>query len=98
MNEDRFLKCIVDSNRRRILELISPGEKCVSELVEQSGMEQSLVSHHLKSLRDCGLVKSRRQGQNILYSISSSDIVDLLTLIRDISNSIEEFAEGRECD
>lgn len=98
MNEDRFLRCVVDPNRRRILKVIGPGEKCVSDLVEQTGMEQSLVSHHLRSLRDCGLVKSRRQGQKVLYRVSSSNIVDLLAQIRDTSNSIEELAEGQECD
>ncbi|MCK5291226.1 MAG: helix-turn-helix transcriptional regulator [Thermoplasmata archaeon] len=97
MNEDSFLKCIVDSNRRRILMFVGQGEKCVTELVELTGMEQSLVSHHLRSLRDCGLVRSRRHGKKILYNTSSSDIVDLLSRIREVADSVKELAEGREC-
>lgn len=97
MDEDKFLKCIVDPNRRRLLELIGPGEKCVSELVEETGMEQSLVSHHLRSLKDCGLVRSRQHGRKVLYEVSSPDIVDVLNRIREISGRIEELAKAREC-
>ncbi|TET12064.1 MAG: transcriptional regulator [Candidatus Thorarchaeota archaeon] len=97
MNEDRFLRCIVDSNRRRILMFVGQGEKCVTELVELTGMEQSLVSHHLRSLRDCGLVRSRRHGKKVLYSTSSSDVADLLSRIREVADSVKELAEGREC-
>lgn len=97
MNEDRFLRCIVDSNRRRILMFVGQGEKCVTELVELTGMEQSLVSHHLRSLRDCGLVRSRRHGKKVLYSTPSSDVADLLSRIREVADSVKELAEGREC-
>ena len=76
---------------------VGQGEKCVTELVELTGMEQSLVSHHLRSLRDCGLVRSRRHGKKVLYSTSSSDVADLLSRIREVADSVKEMAEGREC-
>ncbi|MFQ6128707.1 MAG: ArsR/SmtB family transcription factor [Thermoplasmata archaeon] len=98
MNEERFLKCIVDTNRRRILTVLGNDEKCVNDLVGRTKMEQSLVSHHLRSLRDCGLVKSRKEGKKVMYRVSSAEIVDLLERIKDFSSTIVELAGKGECD
>lgn len=97
MDENTLLKCIVDANRRGILVLLGDGEKCVNDLVKRTKMEQSLVSHHLKSLRNCGLVKSRKAGKKVLYRIASPEIVDLLVRIKDVSSTIIELAEEKEC-
>ncbi|MFQ6107443.1 MAG: ArsR/SmtB family transcription factor [Thermoplasmata archaeon] len=98
MSEERFLKCVVDANRRRILTILGLGEMCVGDLVEETGMEQSLVSHHLRSLRNCGLVRSRKDGKKVLYRVSSSEITDILERIRSVSSTIRELAGQEECD
>ena len=98
MGEGGFLKCIADANRRNILNVLGSDEKCVNNLVEETKMEQSLVSHHLRSLRNCGLVKSRKEGKKVLYRVSSPEITDLLSRIKDVSGAISELAGRYECD
>ena len=98
MSEERFLKCVVDANRRRILTILGNDERCVNDLVERTKMEQSLVSHHLKSLRNCGLVERRKKGKKVLYRVSSSEIIDLLERIKEVSSTVVGPAERGECD
>jgi len=65
----RSLKALCDANRIRILEILSTGEHCVSELVERLAIDQPKVSHHLAILRAAGIVRSRREGRHINYSL-----------------------------
>jgi ArsR family transcriptional regulator len=68
-----LLKVVADSTRLRLLSLIasSPdGEVCVCDLTEPLGLSQPTISHHLKVLREAGVVVSERQGTNIVYSLS----------------------------
>ncbi len=65
----RSLKALCDVNRIRILEILVKGEFCVSELVEKLAIDQPKVSHHLAILRSAGIIRSRRDGRHINYSI-----------------------------
>ena len=60
----RLLKALSDPTRLRILSLLSrhEGEVCVFEIVESFTLEQPTISHHLRILRDAGLVDSRKKG------------------------------------
>jgi DNA-binding transcriptional ArsR family regulator len=95
MTEERFLKCIVDTNRRRILTVLGSREMCVNDLVEKTNMEQSLVSHHLASLRNCRLVDSRKDGKKVLYRVANPKITDLLNRIKDVSDTVSPIGQ---CD
>lgn len=63
------LKALCDVNRIRILEILVQGEFCVTELVERLEIDQPKVSHHLAILRSAGVIRSRRDGRHINYSI-----------------------------
>src|SRR4051794_22695323 len=63
-------RALGDETRLLLLELLSPGEQCVGDLMDQTGLGQSLVSHHLRTLRDAGLVHTRRDGRWIYYSLA----------------------------
>ncbi len=64
------LRALGDKSRWHICQiLLSHNEVCVGELVDKLGISQPLVSHHLKALRQVGLVKTRRQGNWIFYSL-----------------------------
>ena len=69
-----FLKIISNENRLRILCIIKTGPKCVCDIWENLELSQNLVSHHLKTLKDLGLVKSKKQGLKIFYSINLKNI------------------------
>lgn len=98
MNEERFLKCIGDNNRRQILECVSNTEKYVNEIIDQTQLEQTLVSFHLKALKNCGLVKSRRDGKKIMYSVSTPEILKIIGSIKNLVGKITEIQECEECE
>ena len=68
----KALKALSDSNRIRILEILVTGEYCVSDLVERLQIDQPKVSHHLAILRSANVIKSRRDGRHINYSLRSA--------------------------
>ena len=88
MKTNTLLKCIVDDNRRNILKFLGKQEKCVCEIVEHLNLEQSLISHHLQILKECGLLQSRQNGKNILYKITDHKINNVLKQIDEISSKI----------
>ena len=63
------LKTLADTTRLSILRLLMNGPCHVSELNLVLGLEQSLLSHHLKVLRDQGFVNATRDGKAVLYSL-----------------------------
>lgn len=64
-----YFKALSDETRLRILRLLAREEKCVCELMDELKMSQSAVSHHLKILKQAGLVKDSRDGKWIFYSL-----------------------------
>ncbi|MGB4592466.1 MAG: metalloregulator ArsR/SmtB family transcription factor [Coriobacteriia bacterium] len=56
------LKALADENRLAIVRMLADGEHCVCDLATGLDLSDALVSHHLKRLRDAGLVKTRRVG------------------------------------
>ncbi|QIL46902.1 winged helix-turn-helix transcriptional regulator [Vagococcus coleopterorum] len=74
----QFYKALSEPTRLRILTILSESEKNVSSIVAEIGLEQSAVSHQLKILRDANLVKTRREGKGIFYSLSDDHVVDIL--------------------
>ncbi len=64
------LKALADETRLRILESLLVEEKCVTELVQELKCPQPHVSHHLRILRDSGLVEGLREGKQVCYRIT----------------------------
>lgn len=80
MNEEELydlaelFKVFGDSTRIRILDVLFQSELCVSDLSNTLNMTQSAVSHQLKILKQSKLVKCRREGKSILYSLADSHV------------------------
>lgn len=75
---------LADPSRcRLVMALIEAGELCVCDLAATLGMTESNVSHHLRLLRDNGIVKGRRQGKMVFYSPDDEHVRRLLHLTRD---------------
>lgn len=89
----KFFKGLADSSRLSILATLVDAEKTVGEIVESLELSQSNVSNHLKCLTECGLVKNRRDGKQIYYSLRDTKTKDLLKLsesvIEEVSSDIE---------
>jgi ArsR family transcriptional regulator len=79
-----FLSVIAELNRLKILCHLKNGELCVCELIELLDIPQNLLSHHLKRLREFGLLESRKDGQKIYYKIAEEKLSHNLELINNI--------------
>lgn len=73
-----FFKVFGDSTRIKILFALSEAEMCVCDLAGALGMTQSAVSHQLRVLRQSALVKYRRDGKIVYYSLDDDHVVTVL--------------------
>lgn len=83
----KILKALSDSNRLRIIKLLSCGEKCGFQILESFDFTQPTLSHHMKQLIDCGIVESRKEGTWTHYKLNMSNanklVLFLLGIITD---------------
>lgn len=73
-----FFKVFGDATRIRILHLLSFGELCVGDLAESLQMTPSAVSHQLRVLRQNDLVKTRKDGKQVWYSLDDDHVKTVL--------------------
>ena len=83
-----LFKVFGDSTRIRILFALFESELCVCDITESLGMTQSAVSHQLQILRQNKLVKSRREGKSIFYSLADEHVVTIIA--QGINHIMEE--------
>jgi DNA-binding transcriptional ArsR family regulator len=85
----RFLRCIGEPTRLQMLKLLAGGERCVGDLASLVSKEQSLVSHHLKALKECNIVKERQEAQKVYYKLTDARlarlIIDCEALMKELS-------------
>jgi DNA-binding transcriptional ArsR family regulator len=74
----RVLKVLGDANRLSILRSLGKKARSVTEIINATGLSQTLVSFHLRSLRDADIVKTRRDGPFVYYRLSDPALLDLL--------------------
>lgn len=74
-----FFKVFSDSTRVKILYALLESELCVGDLVQALDMNQSAVSHQLRILRQNSLVKFRKEGKAVIYSLDDSHVVEILS-------------------
>lgn len=82
-----FYKVFGDATRIRILCVLLQAEVCVCDLAELLGMTQSAISHQLRVLKQMKLVKNRREGKTVFYSLADGHIQTI------ISQGMEHIAE-----
>ena len=68
--QSRFFKALADETRLRILKLLGVKEMCVCEIMVALGLTQPSASHHLGILENVGIVKDRKEGKWVFYSLS----------------------------
>lgn len=73
-----FFKALSDYSRMKIVYVLLNGELCVNDIVKAVNMTQTAVSYQLKLLRQLHLVKYRRVGQNIFYSIDDDHVHNII--------------------
>ena len=84
LDEDRlkeladFFKVFADTTRLRILSVLFQSEMCVCDLAEVLGMTQSAITHQLRILKQKKLVKNRREGKTVFYSLADGHIQTIM--------------------
>lgn len=86
-------KALGDPTRLRILRLVTTGEKCVCELVDAIDVPQPLLSHHLRVLREAGLVRTRREGRWAYYSLDRERLEACVCVLADVLEAFDESAK-----
>lgn len=75
-----LFKAFADPTRVHILSLLVEGESCVGDIAQGVALSQSAVSHQLRILKQMHLIKFRREGKNILYSLADDHVRTILQM------------------
>ena len=84
-------KALADPTRRRILELLRDSDLTAGELAEHFDISKPSLSHHLATLKSAVLVSDERRGQNIVYSLNTTVMQDLIGWFLGFSQNSEEY-------
>ncbi|MFN2189085.1 MAG: ArsR/SmtB family transcription factor [Candidatus Promineifilaceae bacterium] len=74
MNSVTFAKAIADNTRQQIMRMLCCQWLCVSDIVDESGVTQPTVSHHLAILREADLVLVERRGKQVFYTLDQDKV------------------------
>jgi rhodanese-related sulfurtransferase len=78
-------KALGSGRRAEIVDLLAQGERSVEEVAVEIDQSVANTSHHLRSLAAAGLLRSRRDGQRIIYRLTSDRVADLWAALRDVA-------------
>ena len=90
----RLFKLLNDPNRLKIIFAIGKGSKPVSEIMQETKLPQTLVSFHLRPLRESGILSTERKGAFIYYRFTEPGLIDLLSSL----GGVPLKQEGRKDD
>jgi ArsR family transcriptional regulator len=93
-------KALGDINRLMIIDMLTEGELCACKILEKFEITQPTLSHHMKTLCACGLVKGRKQGKWTYYSITIEGVKNAATMLQKFSNPSKSDSKTRNkgCD
>ncbi|APH17020.1 bacterial regulatory, arsR family protein [Clostridium sporogenes] len=86
----KIIKALSDSSRLKIIDILSCGEKCACDILEHFDFTQPTLSHHMKVLMDCGLVKSRKDGLWSYYSLNITNCNKLILFFMNIITDTDD--------
>ncbi|MCF1684414.1 metalloregulator ArsR/SmtB family transcription factor [Tetragenococcus halophilus] len=80
----KIMKAIADPNRLQILDMISTGEKCACDILDDFQFTQPTLSHHMKVLIEAGIVTARKEGKWHYYSLIIENVEEFQKLTNQI--------------
>ena len=81
----RVGKALSNGNRLELLEFLAQGERSVDDLAQVADLTVGNTSQHLKQLRQAGMVTARKEGLKVYYSLTGSDVIELLDAMRNVA-------------
>ena len=91
------LQAIAEPTRARIVAFLGHGEHCVCDVGDTLALSPALVSHHLRTLRDSGLLRERRSGRWVYYSLDLDAIERLRMEVSNLLTPTDEAAADCVC-
>ena len=91
------LQALAEPTRAKIVSLLGHGEHCVCDVGEMLGLSPALVSHHLRTLRASGLLRERRSGRWVYYSLDLDHLASLRAALADLLTPGEAAAAACLC-
>ena len=85
-----IFRALADPTRRQILRLLGDREMTAGDLAEHFEMSKPSMSHHFSVLKDADLIRFRREGQQIWYSVNTTVLQDVMTWAMDLLHSTEK--------
>ena len=82
-----LLKALAEPIRLEIIESLSTGEKCVCDLMQETGLAQSKISFHLKVLKEAGVITDRQSGRWVYYKLD-------IRALKSLQNWIKKLRKG----
>lgn len=78
-----YFKALSETTRLKIVIILLKGEQCVCKIIDEMQLSQPAVSHHMKILKQAGLVKARREGKWIHYSLNKDAFKEMEKLLQE---------------
>jgi DNA-binding transcriptional ArsR family regulator len=92
----KFLKILADETRLKIIMMLSQRDLCVCEIMDNLGMSQPAVSHHLRILKKSGLVRDDKDGRWVFYSLDKKVFTERLAYNNDLFDQLRDNLENRQ--
>ena len=93
----RWFHALSDETRLQIIDRLSEGEQCVCDLTDLLETAQSRLSFHLKTLKDAGILKDRREGRWVYYSLNPEVIEELGRFVAALKTCCRQLQKGAGC-
>ena len=93
---NKFFKLLGDESKFKIISELKNGEKCVCVIYKALSLNQTLVSHHLSALKKAGLIKGRKAGKWVYYSLNRETFKEIENFYYDLFG-IKNLKETIEC-
>lgn len=90
---NKVLKALSDPTRRQILKLLSKGELSAGRLAEESDLTAATMTHHFNVLRDAELIRSRKEGTTVIYTLNASVLQEVMLLALELMGTQKQLEE-----
>lgn len=90
---NKVLKALSDPTRRQILRLLSRGELTAGRLAEESDLTAATMSHHFSVLKSAGLIRSRKEGTTVIYTLNATVLQEVMLLALELMGAQKQLDE-----
>lgn len=95
----QVLKALSDETRLKIVDMLSCGELCACDILEEFSITQPTLSYHMKILSDCGLVNGVRDRSWVRYTLNKENADNAMSFLKDITSDKKDcICKKSKCD